>query len=67
TVEFINNDIEINLSADGQVIRKIKPGTAVQIRKADYHINLVRLLDPISSGFYDTLRAKLNWGEDVRK
>ncbi len=67
TVEFINNDIEINLSADGQVIRKIKPGTPVQIRKADYSVNLVRLLDPISSGFYDTLRAKLHWGEDVRK
>lgn len=67
TVEFINNDIEINLSADGQVIRKIKPGTPVHIRKANYSINLVRLLDPISSGFYDTLRAKLHWGEDVRK
>lgn len=67
TVEFINNDIEINLSADGQIIRKIKPGTPVHIRKADYSINLVRLLDPISSGFYDTLRAKLHWGEDVRK
>lgn len=67
TVEFINNDIEINLSADGQVIRKIKPGTPVHIRKANYSINLVRLLDPVSTGFYDTLRAKLHWGEDVRK
>jgi NAD+ kinase len=67
TVEFINNDIEINLSADGQASHKIKPNTPVRIRKADYHVNLVRLLDPISSGFYDTLRAKLHWGEDVRK
>jgi len=67
TVEFIGSDIDINLSADGQAIRKIKPGTVVQICKADYHINLVRLLEPISSGFYDTLRAKLHWGEDVRK
>ncbi len=67
TVEFIGSDIDINLSADGQAIRKIKPGTPVKIRKADYSINLVRLLDPISSGFYDTLRAKLHWGEDVRK
>lgn len=67
TVEFINNDIDINLSADGQVIRKIRPGMPVRIRKADYHVNLVRLLDSTSNGFYDTLRAKLHWGEDVRK
>ncbi|NUO78774.1 NAD(+)/NADH kinase [candidate division KSB1 bacterium] len=67
TVEFINSDIDINLSADGQVIRKIKTGVPVQICKADYHVNLVRLLDSTSNGFYDTLRAKLHWGEDVRK
>lgn len=67
TVEFIKSDIDINLSADGQVIRKIKPNMPVQICKADYHINLVRLLDSTSIGFYDTLRAKLHWGEDVRK
>ncbi len=67
TVEFINSDIDINLSADGQVIHKIKPNMPVRICKADYHINLVRLLDSTSNGFYDTLRAKLHWGEDVRK
>ncbi|MGH7496438.1 MAG: NAD(+)/NADH kinase [bacterium] len=66
-VELAGGEVEINLSADGQTICKIAPGTPVEIRKADYCIKLVRKTAPHSAGFYDMLRAKLHWGEDVRK
>ncbi len=66
-VELSGGEIQISLSADGQNIRKIAPGTPVEIRKADYSIKLVRKIGPHSAGFYDLLRAKLHWGEDVRK
>jgi NAD kinase len=66
-IELAGGEAEINLSADGQTIRKIAPGTPVEIRKADYCIKLVRKTGPHSAGFYDKLRAKLHWGEDVRK
>ncbi len=66
-VELSGGEVAINLSADGQMICKIAPGTPVEIRKADYAIKLVRKTGPNSAGFYDMLRAKLHWGEDVRK
>ena len=66
-VEVAAGEIEINLAADGQNVHKLTPDTPVEIRKADYSIKLVRKTGPHSAGFYDMLRAKLHWGEDVRK
>ena len=66
-VELAGGEVETNLSADGQAICKSAPGTPVEIRKADYCIKLVRRTGLHSAGFYDMLRAKLHWGEDVRK
>jgi NAD+ kinase len=66
-LELAGGEAEINLSADGQTICKIAPGAPVEIRKADYCIKLVRKTNPHFAGFYDMLRAKLHWGEDVRK
>ncbi len=52
------------LSADGQEGVSLSEGQSVTIKKADYHIKLVS--HPERS-FYDVLRAKLKWGEDIRE
>lgn len=66
-VELTGGEFPIHLAADGQTVRALTPGTPVEIRKADFDIRLVRKTGPHSAGFYDTLRAKLHWGEDERK
>ena len=55
---------QVMLSADGQVIYQLQPGQSVEIKKTDYR---VRLVSYAGRSFYDVLRAKLNWGEDIRK
>jgi len=55
----------VAISADGRFIDDLQSDHVIEIRKADFAIKLVRR--PIHrGGFYDTLRSKLNWGEDVR-
>ena len=49
-------------SGDGQVSRELKQGEEITFRKADH---AVRLVSCRSRSFYDVLRAKLNWGEDI--
>ncbi len=66
-VEIATADTQAHLSADGQPARRIVSGMCVEIRKADYSVNLVRKAGPVSSSFYDKLRAKFHWGEDLRK
>ncbi len=61
-IEFAPQDIL--LSADGQVGKKLKQGQTAVIQKADYQIKLVSYR---GRSFYDVLRAKLNWGEDIRE
>lgn len=41
----------------------IDPETELIIRKADFGINLVQRLN---ENFFSTIRAKLNWGSDIR-
>ncbi len=55
---------QVMLSADGQVSYQLQPGQSVEIKKTDYR---VRLVSYAGRSFYDVLRAKLNWGEDIRK
>ncbi|MFQ5706268.1 MAG: NAD(+)/NADH kinase [bacterium] len=55
---------EVMFSADGQIRMMLHQGQHVEIRKADYTIKLVSYK---GRSFYDILRAKLHWGEDVRE
>ena len=65
-IELTSPESEANLSADGQVSQPIKSGLQIEIRKADYSVNLVRMIGKKSNGFYDRLHTKLNWGTDLR-
>ncbi len=52
------------LSADGQVARELTPGTIVRVSRARHPARLVSFGQ---RNFYDLLRSKLHWGDDVRK
>jgi NAD+ kinase len=50
-------------SGDGQVSRELSRGEKIAVRRADH---TVRLVSCRSRSFYNVLRTKLNWGEDIR-
>jgi NAD+ kinase len=54
------------VSADGRIVSPLDENQRVEVRKADFSIKLVRNRPPVAGSFYDTLRNKLSWGEDVR-
>ena len=57
---------EVSISADGQFICLLAHEQRLEVRQADFCIRLVRIRSPQAASFYDTLRSKLHWGEDVR-
>ena len=63
-VEVESAPQQVVLSADGQVSYELQPGHSAIIKKADFNMKLVSYA---GRSFYDVLRAKLNWGEDIRK
>ena len=51
---------DVYLTLDGQVGQAMEPGDRVEIRRAPYHLKLVK--SPHRSHF-EILRTKLGWGE----
>ena len=70
---IIPDSTEIQLKVDGREeqhlisldsrIATLDNGTIIKIKKADFKIKMINLLD---QSFLDTLRKKLLWGEDKR-
>ena len=70
---IIPDSTEIQLKVDGREeqhlvsldsrIATLNNGTTIKIKKADFRIKMIDLLD---ESFLDTLRKKLLWGEDKR-
>jgi NAD+ kinase len=65
-IEHVMAKESVAISADGRFVYHLDGDRCIEIRKADFTIKLVRKLPPLAGSFYDTLRSKLNWGEDVR-
>ncbi|KAB2878539.1 hypothetical protein F9K33_12660 [bacterium] len=53
----------VKLTADGHEDADIHTGTSVTIKQAAHKINLIRFGE---RNFFEVLRNKLHWGEDVR-
>jgi NAD+ kinase len=64
TVEVAAADRTAMVNADGRVVAEIGQGMPVTIRRGDY---TVRLVHSQGRHFFDVLRAKLHWGEDIRE
>jgi NAD+ kinase len=54
---------KVRVTADGQSERTFTSPVQLQIQKADYTIKLVKRKD---RSYYDVLRTKLMWGQDIR-
>ncbi len=66
SIEHVMAKESVAISADGRFVSHLHGDQSIEVRKADFTIKLVRKLPPLAGSFYDTLRSKLNWGEDVR-
>lgn len=66
-IEHVVAQEPVAISADGQFIEQLREEQRLEVRKAGFTIKLVRKQPPHAGSFYDTLRSKLNWGEDVRQ
>jgi NAD+ kinase len=53
----------VHIAADGQVNAVYKPPVEVIVRKADFVIRLVKRAE---RKYFDVLRTKLMWGQDIR-
>ena len=62
-LSFENASDKLMLSIDGQTSVKIKKGQSVSIEQAHNNVRLVKWKD---KSYFDTLRAKLNWGVEGR-
>ncbi|MCA9743186.1 MAG: NAD(+)/NADH kinase [Deferribacteres bacterium] len=60
----INSGEELSVNADGEHLMWLKKGEIFQVQKADYSITL---LQRGGHTFFDILKKKLHWGEDIRK
>lgn len=58
-----SESVEVLVSADGQEEAGLTPPVELTIRKAPYRVRLVKRRDRT---YFELLRAKLLWGEDVR-
>ena len=56
--DLLSQKVETILSADGQVQTQLSAGDAVEIRRSQRTVRLVRLA---GSSFFETLRQKLHW------
>lgn len=59
-VEGRENEYLVSLDSRSEVIN---PETDIQVRKANFRINLLQMKDQY---FFRTIREKLSWGQDIR-
>ncbi len=57
-VEVLSRKVETILAADGQVQLPLETGDTIEVRRSSHSL---RLLNPGSVSFFDTLQRKLNW------
>ncbi len=61
---IIHSEAErVHIAADGQVNAVYPPPVELIVRKADFTIRLVKRTD---QSYFDVLRTKLMWGQDIR-
>ena len=63
TIKVATEFKEVNLFRDGQLVASLPSGSEFEFFKADYTVNLVKMKE---REFFETLRNKLNWGDDFR-
>jgi NAD+ kinase len=62
-IKVVSADNKVHISADGQDEVLVKPPTEIRVKRSPFSARLVKRRN---TSYYDLLRKKLNWGQDLR-
>jgi NAD+ kinase len=62
-IKVVSSENKVHISADGQDELLVRPPTEIRIKRSPFSAKLVKRRN---ASYYDLLRKKLNWGQDLR-
>jgi NAD+ kinase len=62
-IKVVSSDNKVRFTADGQDEVLIRPPTEIRVKRSPFSARLVKRRN---TSYYDLLRKKLNWGQDLR-
>ena len=62
-IKVVSSENRVHITADGQDELLVRPPTEIRIKRSPFSARLVKRRN---TSYYDILRKKLNWGQDLR-
>ena len=62
-IKVVSSESKIHITADGQDEVMVRPPTEIRVKRSPFSARLVKRRN---TSYYDLLRKKLNWGQDLR-
>jgi NAD+ kinase len=62
-IKVVSSENKVHVTADGQDEVLVRPPTEIRIKRSPFSARLVKRRN---TSYYDLLRKKLNWGQDLR-
>jgi NAD+ kinase len=62
-IKVVSSENKVHITADGQDEVLVRPPTEIRIKRSPFSAKLVKRRN---TSYYDILRKKLNWGQDLR-
>jgi NAD+ kinase len=62
-IKVVSSENKVHITADGQDEVLVRPPTEIRIKRSPFSARLVKRRN---TSYYDILRKKLNWGQDMR-
>ena len=62
-IKVVSSENKVHITADGQDEVLVRPPTEIRVKRSPFSARLVKRRN---TSYYDVLRKKLNWGQDLR-
>jgi NAD+ kinase len=62
-IKVVSSENQVHIAADGQDELLVRPPTEIRVKRSSFSARLVKRRN---TSYYDLLRKKLNWGQDLR-
>ena len=62
-IKVVSSENKVHIAADGQDELLVRPPTEIRVKRSPFSARLVKRRN---TSYYDLLRKKLNWGQDLR-
>lgn len=62
-IKVVSSENKVHIAADGQDEVLVRPPTEIRVKRSPFSARLVKRRN---TSYYDILRKKLNWGQDLR-